>query len=224
MRELEARVASLEKENKQLRQAYAELLKRFEKLERQLAKFDNANTPSSKKPFFEKQTQPAQEPAKTPGRKLGHEGVGRKTPEEASDVKKLKPIKCCPNCGKRLHFKGWRTRTITRLVTGWLEHIQYLIPTGACETCGETFEPRVPNALPNSRFDLTLAFWIVCLRMLGVSNDKIRFLLKTDYGLHVSKATVINTCNKLADFLGEDYEQLRRELLKEKRLHADETG
>jgi hypothetical protein len=60
--------------------------------------------------------------------------------------------------------------------------------------------------------------------MLGVSVDKVRFLLKTDYGLHVSSATVINTCSKLAEFLGEDYQQLRQELLKERQVHGDETS
>ena len=32
--------------------------------------------------------------------------------------------------------------------------------------------------------------------MLGVSVDKVRFLLETNYGLHVSSATVINTTRK----------------------------
>jgi transposase len=226
LRRLEARINELEKENKRLKNENQELLKRIKALESKVNQYDNANTPSSRKSVFEQQSQASQEdtPKNASGRPEGHEGSGRKTPKKIHEKQTLEPVKNCPLCGQKLHFKGWRERTLTRLVSGWLENIQFNIPTGKCEHCNKNFEPSVPNALPNSRFDLTLAFWIACLRMLGVSIDKIRFLLKTDYGLHVSKATVVNTCNKLAEFLGKDYEQLRVELLKEKRAHADETS
>jgi len=162
--------------------------------------------------------------AKPSGRPEGHEGVGRKTPDEIHKQMKLEPVRNCPDCGKPVGVKRWRKRVVTRLIPGHLENVEYDIPEGYCNGCHVTVEPVVPNALPNSRFDLTLALWIACLRMLGVSVDKVRFLLKTDYGLHVSSATVINTCGKLAEFLGEDYEQLREELLKERQVHGDETS
>ena len=213
---LARRVKKLEAENRELRAENKHLLERFERLERKLGL---AREPPA---FFKPDVE--EHEVKPSGRPEGHEGVGRQTPTEIHKQFKLKPIKKCPDCGKQIPIKRWRKRVITRLVPGHLENVEYDIPEGYCNGCHRTVEPVVPNALPNSRFDLTLALWIACLRMLGVSVDKIRFLLKTDYGLTVSSATVINTCTKLAGFLGEDYEQLRKELLKEKQVHGDETS
>lgn len=195
-----------------------ELEARVEKLERLLRRQSPRILPAFVKPDVEGRE------AKPSGRPEGHEGVGRHTPEEIHKQVKLEPIESCPDCGKLVGVKCWRKRVVTRLVPGRLENVEYEIPEGYCNGCHVPVEPQVPNALPNSRFDLTLALWIACLRMLGMSVDKIRFLLQTDYGLHVSSATVVNTCNKLAGFLGEDYEQLRKELLKERQVHGDETS
>lgn len=216
VRELEARIAELVKENRELRKAYEEVCKRLEKLEQKLS--SKREPPAFIKPEIE------QHEPKPSGRSEGHEGVGRKAPEEIHETKQLEPVKVCPHCGRRLCLKGWRDRFVTQLVTGWLKNILYKIPICVCRHCNKTVEPLVPNVLPNSRFDLTFALWIACLRMLGVSVDKVRFLLQTDYGLHVSSATIVNNVQKLAEFLGEDYEQLRIELLKEKQVHGDETS
>lgn len=200
-----------------------QLEKIVEQLQKKLAKYDNAHTPSSQKPYFDK-PKPNETTEKPSGRPDGHDGIGRETPDEIHERKKLEAIRVCPDCGKPIRVKRWRKRVVTRLVPGRLENAEYDIPQGYCNGCHKSIEPVVPNALPNSRFDLTLALWIACLRMLGVSVDKIRFLLQTDYGLKISSATVVNTCNKLAEFLGEDYELLRKDLMKEKHVHGDETS
>lgn len=208
---LARRVKELEKENRELRA-------RLERLERLLLKQPVKVLQAFVKPDVEEHA------AKPSGRPEGHEGVGRETPTEIHKQAKLKPVKKCPDCGKPVRVKRWRKRVVTRLIPGRLENVEYEIPEGYCNGCHQAVEPIVPNALPNSRFDLTLSLWIACLRMLGVSVDKVRFLLQTDYDLHVSSATIINSTSKLANFLGSDYEQLRKDLLSEKQLHGDETG
>lgn len=215
VRELQARVNFLEKENREFKRENRELRERLEKMERKVAPRE---LPAFVKPEVEEKA------GKPSGRPEGHEGVGLRKPEEVHKRIKLKPVKKCPDCGKPVLLKRTRKRNVTRLIPGKLENVEYEIPQGYCNCCNKSVEPPVPNALPNSRFDLTLALWMACLRMLGVSVDKILFLLKTDYGLRVSSATVINTCNKLAAFLGGDYEQLRLELLKEKQAHGDESS
>ena len=218
VRELEARVASLEKENLQLRQAYAELLKRFEKLERLLSKKPRLELPA----FVKENTQNHE--VKPSGRPEGHEGSGRETPKDIHEHVELKQVATCPDCGSPVKLKRMRKRVVTRLVPGHLENVEYGVPQSFCNACQKSVEPRVPNTLPNSRFDLTLLLWIACLRMLGVSVDKVRFLLQTDYGLHVSSATITNNVHKLAEFLGDDYENLKPELLKARQVHGDETS
>lgn len=204
-----ARIAKLEKENQELRA-------RLEKIERHLG----VRVPPT---FVKPETEPTHE-AKPSGRPKGHEGSGRKTPEEIHKHEKLEAVRVCPDCGKPVAFKQNRRRVLTRLIPGKVENVEFEIPQAYCNHCKKPVEPAVPNALPNSRFDLTLALWVACLRMLGVSVDKVRFLLETDYSLKISSATVINTAHKLAEFLGEDYEQLRQQLLKEKHAHGDETS
>lgn len=218
VRQLEARVATQEKEIHGLRKTIAELFNRIEKLERQLAQKPRREAPAFVKPNVEPNT------PKPSGRPEGHEGSGRPTPSNIHERVELSPVAECPDCGEPVKVKRVRPRTLTRLVPGHLENVEYQIPESFCNHCHKSVEPLVPNALPNSRFDLTLLLWIACLRMLGVSIDKIRFLLKTDYGLHVSSATIVNNMQKLAEFIGEDYEQLRIELLKAKQVHGDETS
>ena len=203
-----ARISRLEKENQDLR-------KRLEKIERALAA---VKTPSFVKPEH------VQREVKPSGRPEGHEGCGRKTPTEIHEQKQLEPVNACPHCNGPLKLKRKRKRVVISLVRGWLKNVEYLFAQWYCTRCGKVVEPVIPNALPNSRFDLSFELWIACLRMLGVSIDKIRFLLQTDYGLRVSSATIVNNVQKLAEFLGEDYEQLRKELLKEKQVHGDETS
>lgn len=198
------------------------LEKIVQRLEARLAFYENAHTPPSAKRYPDKK--PESESNGRPGRPPGFEGTGRKTPNEIHEHKKLDAIQTCPDCGKPVHVKRIRKRTLTRIIPGRGENVQYEIPQSYCDHCHKNVESAVPNALSNSRFDLSFALWVVCLRMLGVSVDKIRFLLETDYHLKVSRGAITNTCIKLADFLGKDYEQLRREINAAKHVHADETG
>jgi len=66
--------------------------------------------------------------------------------------------------------------------------------------------------------------WRVCACSAYRWTNKVRFLLETNYGLHVSSATITNNMQKLAEFLGEDYENLRLELLRARQVHGDETS
>jgi uncharacterized coiled-coil protein SlyX len=116
VRELEARVTAQEKEIRELRA-------QLEKLERRIAKYDNAHTPSSAKPYYDKPTFIEQKP-KPSGRPEGHEGVGRKTPDEIHEHVALKPVAVRPDCGGGIRIKRRRNRYVTRLKPGFLEHYE----------------------------------------------------------------------------------------------------
>jgi transposase len=195
-------------------------------LKARLAWFENANVPSSQsKPFLSKTARRRLVEDKKSGRSDGHKGSGRESPTKIDERVKLKSLKVCPHCGGKVkRRKGHRKRTVSKLVRGSLKNTEYDIPSSYCLHCHKNVEPVVPNALPNARFDLSFAVYIACLKILGVSLEKTRFLLKTDYRLSVSKGTLVNTMNNLAVFLGEDYENLRRRLNRSKRVHGDETG
>jgi len=208
--------AALKAENEQLKKRVAEL-------EAQLRKFDNAHTSSSMQRFHTKRAEENKSRGK-PGREEGHEGTSRKTPEDIHERIKLK-LKVCPHCGGKVkRRKTPRKRVITNVVPGTMKNTEYEIERAYCDKCKKLVEPVVPNALPNTPFGLELALYTVFLSMLGITLSKIRSILSHDYSLKISKGTIANMLEKTANFLGEDYEKLREELLKQRDVFADETS
>ncbi|MBI5636047.1 transposase [Candidatus Micrarchaeota archaeon] len=91
-----ARVARLEKENRELR-------KRLEAIEHRL---DVRELPT----FVKESTKPVE--AKPSGRPEAHEGIGRKTPDEIHERKKLEAVSVCPDCSKTREFAEKRLQAI----------------------------------------------------------------------------------------------------------------
>jgi hypothetical protein len=195
-----------------------ELEKRNAELEARLARYENAHTPPSLSGVHVSRVG-----GNKPGRKKGHEGSGRKTPESIQLCVSLK-LKVCPNCGGKLKNKGSRYRTTTGLKPGKTVNTEYKIQRSYCGHCHKTVEPIITDALPNSRFALNLALYITFLSVLGITLSKIRTILLHDYSLSISKATIANTIEQLAIYLGDDYEKLRLQLLEQKDLFCDETS
>lgn len=206
---------ALKKENEQLKKRVAEL-------EALLRKFDNAHTPPSMQGVHVSKIGGNKSRGK-PGRKDGHEGVGRKTPQDIHE-RRLVKLKVCPCCGRKLRKAGSRKRVTTGIKQGSSVNTEYEIERSYCKNCDKIVEPIIVDALPNSRFDLTLALYVSFLSMLGITLSKIRTILLHDYALHISKGTIANTIEQLASYLGENYEKLHKELLKQKNINADETG
>ena len=196
-----------------------EFLKRqVTELEARLAKHENAHTPPSLSGVHLSKVG-----GNKPGRQKGHEGFGRKTPDVIQKHKSLE-LKACPHCGGKVKRKNARIRVITDIKPGRAENTEYEIQRSYCANCHKVMEPVVAAALPNSRFGLQLALYISFLSVLGITLSKIRTILLHDYNLAVSKGTIANTIEQLAQYLGEDYEGLRMQLFEEKDLFADETS
>ncbi len=200
----------------------AALEKRVAELEALLRKYDNAHTQSSKQDVGANKSGGNKSHGK-PGRKDGHDGVGRKTPQDIHEHRLLK-LKVCPCCGRKVRKVGSRKRVTTGIKQGSSVNTEYEIERSYCNNCGKIVEPVIVDALPNSRFDLTLALYVSFLSMLGITLSKIRTILLHDYALSISKGTIANTIEQLAAYLGEDYEKLHEELLKQKNINADETS
>ena len=194
------------------------LVRRVAELEARLAKYENAHTPPSLSGVHLSKVG-----GNKPGRKSGHEGSGRKTPEVVHKHKHL-VLKACPYCGGRVKRRNARTRVITDIKPGSVQNTECEIQRSYCSKCNKVVEPVVTDALPNSRFGLQLALYITFLSVLGITLSKIRAILLHDYNLAISKGTIANTIEQLADFLGDDYEKLRQDLFKERDLFADETS
>jgi transposase len=134
-------------------------------------------------------------------------------------------LKICPDCGRKVKKKkGKRKRTTTDIQPGKPINTEWDIERGYCENCKKIVEPVVAEALPNSRFGLTLALYVTFLSVLGITLGKIRCILLHDYNLTISKGTLANLIEQVAGYLGSDYEKLRLQLLQEKDIFGDETS
>jgi ssDNA-binding Zn-finger/Zn-ribbon topoisomerase 1 len=199
------------------------LEKRVAELEARLAQYENSNTPPSLSSVKLHSIGGNKKKGK-PGRSVGHEGAGRKTPEQL-DQKKLLKLKICPDCGRKVKKKkGKRKRIVTDIQPGKAVNTELDIERGYCEHCKKIVEPVVAEALPNSRFGLTLALYITFLSVLGITLGKIRSILLHDYNLVISKGAIGNIIEQVAEYLGSDYEKLRLQLLQEKDIFGDETS
>ena len=205
-----------------LKNRVAEQDKRIAELEARLLVYENPHTQSSMRRFQSDVNNRSKSHGK-PGRREGHVGSGRKTPQDIHEHRLLK-LKVCPCCGKKLRKAGSRKRFTTGIKQGSSVNTEYEIERSYCKNCDKIVEPVIVDALPNSRFDLTLALYVSFLSMLGITLSKIRTILLHDYNLCISKGTIANTIEQLAYYLGEDYEKLHKELLKQKNINADETG
>ncbi len=200
-----------------------ELEKRVSELETLLRKFDNAHTPSSMQGVHVSKIG-GNKSRGEPGRKDGHEGVSRKTPEDIHEKIGLK-LEVCPCCGGKVkQRKNLRRRVVTTIVPGTVKNTEYELQRAYCENCKKLVEPVVPSALPNTPFGLELALYVAFLSMLGITLSKIRTILLHDYSLALSKGTIANMLEKTANFLGADYEKLREELLEQRDVFGDETS
>ncbi|MDI1495726.1 MAG: putative membrane protein [Cenarchaeum symbiont of Oopsacas minuta] len=65
----------------------------------------------------------------------------------------------------------------------------------------KTITPKIHTALPNERFGIRLAAFLVVLKTLGLSYQKISKLLEMIYGIHMNESIINHTVKKLLQHL-----------------------
>lgn len=163
-----------------------------------------------------------------PGRKIGHEGKGRKKPLHVDARVELdQPI--CPKCGGQLSEDptDQYTRVVEDIVPARLVVTEYVVKRRYCKRCGKQVSPDIPNVVDggsNERFGLRLMLLIVSLKLLGLSYAKIGSLFELLFNLDVTDAAIEHSVMKIAQAFGPRYEELKSDLKKEKSLGGDETS
>lgn len=217
------KVAALEKQLAELAKKYEIQQKEIEELRSELRKYKNENTPSSAIPYYEKEN--SNKRHKQSGQKEGHKGMSRQKPE----IDRVVPLTievspCCNKPVRKMKAKP-KERTVTHLLPPKIENVKYLKDRCICTGCGKEVQPEVSNTIPNSRFDLNFMILLSVLSVgMNIPFGKIKALLKFLWGLDVSEATISNTLAKLSEFLGEDYEKLKKEIKEAAARYNDETG
>jgi hypothetical protein len=254
--ELLAEVRQLRSEHRQLRAAHAKAVKTIEKMaaandrlvatieeqHRTIAKLeaqlraarglasDAPTVPSAQVPVYRKA------PARTkgrrkPGRKLGHEGSGRRRPETI-DQTVTHTLKRCPHCDRKVRpvvgrdqRPRMRVRYVVDIVPNAPEATEHRIGQYWCASCDRRVEPAVLEALPGSQLGIRVIVQSAILHYrFGIPTSKVIEILRSEHGFTVTKGGLHQAWQRLAEFLSEDYEEMVEEIRKAGALHADETG
>lgn len=239
--ELAQRVEKLEKANADLRKLVAKkdgkiseqadeiifLLKENKQLLGELRKFLNENTPSgSIPPYLKPGLRNTVEAAMKDEQKEKKPNLRNSRPKE-HDAKRDITLKRCPCCGGTRITKKAKSysRTTLHIRFPLLKRILNKIWTYYCLDCKKEVTPTVPDALPNSKFDLNTAILIsVLFTAFNMSERKISELFSMIFSLDISPASISNTLARLKEYLGPDYKKLEKEIAKARFVHRDDTS
>jgi transposase len=179
--------------------------------------------PSGQTPTYLKST--GKRRRKRPGAKLGHPGRRRPTPEPNAFV--THTLEACPACGGAVKpLPATRTRIIedipediTPVVTA------HTIPRYYCKTCGKSFEPTVPDALPGSQIGVkvvVLSAWLHYL--LGTTLGQILDVFNFHLSFPLTSGGLMQSWHRLREVLQSWYLEIEMSAKASAVLHADETG
>jgi transposase len=182
------------------------------------------STPSGMKPPYEKPT--AKGRRKRPGRKKGHLGSRRSSPEHIDEHREHR-LGHCPDCGGRLkRCNDTRTR-YTEDIPADIRPVvtEHTIHRDWCPKCKKRVEPTVPDALPGSTLGthvLVLSGWL----HYALGNTLSQIVEVFNHHLHfkLSPGGLSQQWHRLTEILYPWYEQIQREALQSAVLHADETS
>lgn len=230
--ELQTRAVQLQTKVVQLQKRVMQLEKENEKLHGKLGKFHNENTPpGSVPPYLKDELESAFPPENAKTEKTENEGKQAPLPNKRNkrpkpDKKKKHTIKNCPCCGKKLNsLKKKQRKIVIHLELPKAEAVEHISEGGYCPDCKERFYAAVPDTLPNSKYSLDIALFIVSLAVVyNMTQRKIAELLG-QFGVSISPASVNNVYHNVRKYLGEKkYREFEQELRNSMNTHADETS
>ena len=184
---------------------------------------ETPSTPSGMKPPYTKP--PPKRRGKKPGRKKGHPGARRKTPDHV-DWQMDHRAGRCPDCGGPLNrCNETRTRYTEDIPDIEPEVTEHTIHRDWCPKCRKKVEPRVSEALPGSSLGnrvLVLSAWLHYA--LGNTLSQIVEVFNFHLQMKVSEGGLVQMWYRLQAILFAWYEQIQLEALKSAVLFADETS
>ena len=162
----------------------------------------------------------------TTGAPKGHKGYARHIPERIDKVKALNPTKY-PHCKNKLSkTQKIKTRHVTdiKLVTKTIT-TKYDIHRKHCTKCKKNIEQKVPNALPNARFELNIILLIMYPKLgLRLPCSKIYNFIMTIYALKISNDKIIVILRQLTNTFGDYYAHLEKLVKLARVKHTDSTS
>lgn len=212
-----------EKSKKELIDDYIELYKEKERLEKELKKYKNPHTPSSKK-CFEKVEALGLKVGRKKGKKTGHKGRTRVGEKPTGVIEVFADEN--PNTGnKRIEETGY-VETVTIIDFHIIKTaIQYNCHEYRDLDTGEIFLAKHPDVPSKGIFGKNVLAFANFLRFkCRVPFDKIASVFTTVFNIPMTTPTAWALCNRVADKVSSYYDELKTNIQEEKAVNSDETG
>lgn len=214
---------SLEMSKEEFIEIVLEQDKLIEKLEKELRKYKNAHTPSSQK-VFDKVRASGLKVGRKLGKKTGH--IGKTRAKEKPDVTILVSAKKNPETGN----KNIKETGCTHEQTVVDFQIKKIVTKYVCKEyvdldTGEIFIARHPD-MPNKGIfgKNVMAFTNWLHFKCRVPFDKVASTFTGVLKIPMTAPTAMDICNRVADKVSPQYDELKEAIKEEKAVNADETG
>ena len=202
-----------------------ELSDKIQKLEKELAKYKNPNTPPSSNKHLKPNTfgKQAKKNVKR-GAPIGHIAHNKSIePENYEDVDACE----CPNC----HGKHVRDKKIFKRKTEEIEEPQKPVAKGAlvhlkhCDDCNMDFIPP-QNATPlRGSFGINLMVLVIFIKFLlrGVLR-KTAMYLEASHAFEITPAALNEIIRRVAGAADKEYSEIKERIRKAAKIYIDETS
>ena len=229
-------IAKLVRENRKLREELAEVHLRITELTEENRRFKERiekleRTAACQAAPFRRRDCKKVDPnkKKRPGRKPGHAGVCRSTPEEVDQEVEV-PLGCCPDCGGAVENRAPLVQFIGE-IPPVRSHVTRLVTwSGECPSCGEvrgTHPLQTAVGQGAAKVQLgprALALSVLLNRKLGLTMRKTCSILKDLCGLSITAGGLSPLLARVADKVKPEYGQLLEQLRTSDAVYADETS
>ena len=213
----------LQKKIKGLKSQIAALKKENAELRRRLDIYENPNVPPSRRRY---PTRPRSNCGKRfPGRPKGYPGKTRPIPKPDRVV--IPDWKNCEICGVPLGPPEFVNHHIREEISNPSprEVIDFLEFGGRCSRCGTYNHARHPDCPPDGRFGKNVLVQTTLMKYdERLPLQKARDVLKRQYGLSVTPATILDITRRVSELLKPEYEEIHRRICGARVVYIDETG
>jgi transposase len=218
---LKERIEKLEAENRRLKQQNKELA---------AAPAEDKPAPGFVKPAVGRPRH------KKPGRKEGHPAALRPMPDHI-DAHQEVPLpvdaagaESCPCCNTGLVDIEDHERVVEDIIPAKVKVTCYHTRSGYCPCCRKRVESRAPEQppaanIPHGQLGLNALATATLLRVVHrLPFRQVTGVFADLPELSVSPGTIARQVQRIADWLGDDYEKLLLDMRSAPHVHADETG
>ena len=200
------------------------MVSEVKRLNNELRKYKNENTPSSANKHLKGNTYGLHTKGGKRGAPVGHEGITREQKQEEFNEVGANE---CPNCRSTdLEDVSVLKRVTEKIPVPVTPKVtETLIHKKRCRNCGKTFIPPQNTVPLEGKFGVNLMVLILMMKLLlrGVLRKTASFL-EYWFAFSITPASVNSVIKRAADAAGGEYKVLKERIRSATKVHVDETS